>query len=198
MRNKKTFVGLFVILALLCLGIGYAAVSRTLTITGSASGLINDDHFVVQFTETEAGLSGTPIATTVNGTSATFENVRLTDPDGSGASSKIKIQNYTLDLGAKITKVKITVDGETEEYDLSDPDLYDGEFYRCRYKTEFFIIVVHLEKLDLQHYGPTAAENEKLVNYTWVDVHVGFNKLPLEEQSINFTIDIIAEAVNEQ
>lgn len=196
MRNKKTFVGLFVILALLCLGIGYAAVSKTLTITGSASGLVKDDHFVVQFTETEAGF-GEPIATTVNGTSATFENIELTDPDGFGAGSKIKIQNYTLDLGAKITKVKITVDGNTQEYDLSDPELYDVDVYRCRYKTEFFTIVVQFENLDLQHYGVTAAENDKLVNYTWVDVHVGFNKLPLEEQTIDFTIDIIAEAVNE-
>ena len=32
MKNKKTFVGLFVILALLCLGIGYAAVSKNLVI----------------------------------------------------------------------------------------------------------------------------------------------------------------------
>ena len=197
MKNKKTFVGLFVILALLCLGLGYAAVSKTLTITGSASGLVNDDHFVVKFTETEGGLLGKPISTTINGTSATFENIELTDPDDFGASSKLKIQNFTYDLGAKLTKVKITVDGNTQEYDLSDPELFDVDVYRCRYKTEFFTIVVHLQNLDLEHYGITAAENDRLVNYTWVEVSVGFNKLPLEEQTINFTIDIIAEAVNE-
>ena len=52
MRNKRTFVGLFVILALLCLGIGYAAISKTLTINGGVgTGDSEDlqDNFIVYF-----------------------------------------------------------------------------------------------------------------------------------------------------
>ena len=57
MKNKRTFVGLFVILALLCLGIGYAAISKTLTINGGVStGEAEDlaDNFIVYFSKVEA------------------------------------------------------------------------------------------------------------------------------------------------
>ena len=37
MKNKKYLVSLFVLVALLCLGIGYAAVSKVLVISGNAS-----------------------------------------------------------------------------------------------------------------------------------------------------------------
>lgn len=54
MRNKKTFVGLFVILALLCLGIGYAAISQQLSVTGKITTGNEDDlaeNFEVYFSD---------------------------------------------------------------------------------------------------------------------------------------------------
>lgn len=57
MKNKKFLMGLFVIVALLCLGIGYAAVTKTLTINGTIStGKITDEDiehdFIVEFYDT--------------------------------------------------------------------------------------------------------------------------------------------------
>ena len=66
MKNKRTFVGLFVILALLCLGIGYAAISKTLTINGGvATGETTDlyDNFIVYFSKVEVNTDSAKGAT---------------------------------------------------------------------------------------------------------------------------------------
>ena len=66
MKNKRTFVGLFVILALLCLGIGYAAISKTLTINGGvATGEAKDlaDNFILYFSKVEVNTDSAKGAT---------------------------------------------------------------------------------------------------------------------------------------
>ena len=65
MKNKKFLMGLFVIVALLCLGIGYAAATKTLTINGTVStGKITDDDiehdFIVEFDRTAYTVVATP------------------------------------------------------------------------------------------------------------------------------------------
>ena len=72
MKNKKTFVGLFVIIALLCLGIGYAAISKTLIIDGGvATGAAEDlaDNFILYFTKVEVNTdsaNGATVTANVN------------------------------------------------------------------------------------------------------------------------------------
>ena len=72
MKNKRTFVGLFVILALLCLGIGYAAISKTLIISGGvATGAAEDlaDNFILYFTKVEVNTdsaNGATVTANVN------------------------------------------------------------------------------------------------------------------------------------
>ena len=83
MKNKKFLMGLFVIVALLCLGIGYAAVTKTLTINGTIStGEITDNDikhdFIVEFDQTAGkyNVVETPVNagnTDLTG-SVTFEN----------------------------------------------------------------------------------------------------------------------------
>lgn len=53
MKNKKTFIGVALLLAVLMLGIGYAVLSNiTLNITGSATSVPSQENFEVRFTET--------------------------------------------------------------------------------------------------------------------------------------------------
>ena len=43
MKNKKFLIGVFVMVALLCLGVGYAAVTKTLKVTGTAQTVSTDE-----------------------------------------------------------------------------------------------------------------------------------------------------------
>jgi len=52
MRNRKTFIGIVLLIAVLLIGIGYASVTRNLTIEGSATVSPDDENFIVQFTGT--------------------------------------------------------------------------------------------------------------------------------------------------
>ena len=55
MKNKKTFIGLIVLLAVLMLGIGYAALTNiTLNINGTATGIPDGSNFVVDFSDDES------------------------------------------------------------------------------------------------------------------------------------------------
>ena len=52
MKNRKTFFGLALLLAVLTLGIGYAALSNvTLNITGTATGTPDSSNFKVELSE---------------------------------------------------------------------------------------------------------------------------------------------------
>lgn len=52
MRNKKTFIGLALFVAVLVLGVGYAAVTNNLIISGTANATVSDANFVVEFDTT--------------------------------------------------------------------------------------------------------------------------------------------------
>ena len=71
MKKKRTFITLAVLIAVLVLGVGYAAVSKNLVITGTLNATVDTSNFVVEFTKAEnaVNLTGTPSA---SGTSATF------------------------------------------------------------------------------------------------------------------------------
>lgn len=49
MKNRKLILGVFLILAVLFLGIGYAALSNSLSMTGTINSTADDDNLVVQF-----------------------------------------------------------------------------------------------------------------------------------------------------
>ena len=55
MKNKSTFLGVALLVAVLMLGIGYAAATQTLKITGTATGVESAENFNVVFTSTAAG-----------------------------------------------------------------------------------------------------------------------------------------------
>lgn len=58
--NNKTFIITTMLIAVVVLGIGYAAISTTLTVNGNASGIVNNKNFKIGFT-------GTPTAAYYDG-----------------------------------------------------------------------------------------------------------------------------------
>ena len=72
MKAKRTFIVLAIVIAVLALGIAYAAVTRELSITGNATGTFNEDNFKVYFSEVSPVYDGkgTEQANVVSGSTA--------------------------------------------------------------------------------------------------------------------------------
>jgi hypothetical protein len=103
MKNKKLFYAVIVMVALLCLGIGYAAVSKNLTINGTAKAdAAGSDALVVKFTKSVVDKCTATIST--DGLSATIETNSLKSVNET-ATATITIANTSNDLRAIITKV---------------------------------------------------------------------------------------------
>ena len=117
MKNKRTFVGLLVILALLCLGIGYAAISRTLYIEGGvATGETTDlyDNFIVYFSKVE-----------VNTDSAKGATVTANlDPAAKSTAATFSIQNMSK-VGSKVV-LTYTVNNDSEDLYANGPKISFG------------------------------------------------------------------------
>ena len=129
MKNKKYLVSLFVLVALLCLGIGYAAVSKDLVISGNASmtetGQNADDitkeeleknfkiHFVKSngYPETFKGTCTGDDTATVTGTTEgnLTANITVTGLNirNSFAEITFTVKNESEDLDALFEEVKI-------------------------------------------------------------------------------------------
>ena len=110
MKKKRTFITLAVLIAVLVLGVGYAAVSKNLVITGTLNATVDDTKFVVEFTKADkaVNLTGTPSA---SGTSATFvvDGSQMTTK-GDTASVEFTITNNTatdVNLSAQLSKAVI-------------------------------------------------------------------------------------------
>lgn len=103
MKQKRTFVTLLLVIALLCLGIGYALIAeQTLTITGSAESTTSDDNFLVRFAKegesyvapTKTGNASAKVteAIVTNDTTASFKIQGLTT-EGETATITYTIEN---------------------------------------------------------------------------------------------------------
>ena len=131
MKNKKYLVSLFVLVALLCLGIGYAAVSKDLVISGNASmteadpnpgdDITADDitkeeleknfkiHFVknVDFQGTCTGDDTATVTGTTEGDLTANITVTGLNIYGSIAKITFTVKNDSEDLDALFKEVKI-------------------------------------------------------------------------------------------
>ena len=142
MKQKRTFVTLLLIIALLCLGIAYAAISGVnLTVTGNVSATAADGYVKVQFTEAkttvepavgnaEANL-GTADETTGLVTTATF-NVSGLTTEGQTATFTYTIENGSSDMAATLANPTISWDAKGAEWfdvdmELSTNDLTESD-----------------------------------------------------------------------
>lgn len=109
MKKRNTYVGLVLLVAVLMLGIGYAAISNiTLNIGGTAKAVISDENFKVKFTGTPEVSDADLISASIsNDTTATI-NVDSFTAKGQTATATYTILNDSADLSASIAVPTIT------------------------------------------------------------------------------------------
>lgn len=108
MNNKKKVIGIVVLVAILAIGIGYAAITTIpLKISGTAGATTKQGNFVVKFEGTPTVTKGENLDASVTATltddkNARFEVAGLT-AKGDTVTAKYTIKNASPDLTAKLT-----------------------------------------------------------------------------------------------
>lgn len=123
MKKRRTYAGLIILVAVLCFGAVYAAMSNiTLNIGGSASAVVEDENFKVKFTGTPATTGETVTASITDDHNATI-NVSLSSK-GDKVTATYTILNDSEDLSASIAVPTIT--NSNEEYFAVTTDMADA------------------------------------------------------------------------
>lgn len=118
MKRRNTYVGLILLVAILMLGIGYAAMSNiTLNINGGASAVVEDENFKVKFTGTPEVSSENVTATIADDHNATL-NVSGLSAKGDVETVIYTIENASEDLNASVAVPTITNDN-TEYFSVT-------------------------------------------------------------------------------
>lgn len=113
MKKQKKLVLIVILIAVLLMGIGYAALSNvTLTINGTASAVADNENFKVYFTGESTPSTTSNVTTTVTAKSVTA------DVEFSGLTKKddeeyviFEIENGSNDVDAKSVTVTLTSEG---------------------------------------------------------------------------------------
>ena len=143
-QNKKALqIVLLVVIAVVTLGIGYAAISAVnLIINGNATASVNQENFKVHFTQAQAitgttGASGTSSIDTQDDTKAMFDVTGLTKV-GDYAEAVYTVRNDSNGVGAEIS---LSVSNSNSEYfkvteTILDNKLQAGEETTAKVKVE--------------------------------------------------------------
>ena len=119
-KDTKKIVGVVLVVAILLVAIGYAAIgTKTLTINGSATASTNDSNFVVKFTGTPTtGGAGTTTAT-INGQDQLKATMNVTGLTAKGdvATATYTISNESPDLSAALAAT--TTCSNTEYFNVT-------------------------------------------------------------------------------
>lgn len=129
MKNKKTLLGLVLLIAILLLGVGYAAISGyKLTIGGTAGATGNTDNFIVKFTKTTAGTNCTKAeisASDANARTATMEVAGLT-AKGDTATATFEVTNESPELNAVLAVETKEMTGADASYFTVNAEISDN------------------------------------------------------------------------
>lgn len=133
MKKKKTFIGLALIIAVLVLGVGYAAISNiTLTVNGNLAAKANDANFKVLFTQVLPAGKQPDVETIIQSgqvetdpTTATL-NVSGLESANSYVKYDLEIENQSNGIAAQLADPTISVtkatdgaDGDEEYFDVT-------------------------------------------------------------------------------
>ena len=177
MKKRRTLVVAFVLVAALCLGIGYAAVSTTLDITGSATMLPNK-AFAEQICFTAANpldAGNTASVNTNNDSKASFTANNLNGV-GNKASFTFTVENKgDLDAKINVTVCNVTAGNVTGE----DP------YFRITTNWENNIIDI------------AAADANSDDDTATVTVTVEVLRTPVNTVSGSFLVELTANSVNQ-
>ena len=143
-KNKNTLqIVLLVVIAVVTLGIGYAAISAVnLIINGNATASVDQNNFKVHFTQAQSitgstGVSGTSSIDAQDDTKATFDVTGLTKV-GDYAEAVYTVRNDSNGVGAEIS---LSVSNSNSEYfkvteTIQDNKLQAGEETTAKVKVE--------------------------------------------------------------
>ena len=143
-QNKKALqIGLFVLVAIVVLGVGYAAISAVnLIVNGNATASVDQNNFKVHFTQAQAisgstGVSGTSTIDSQDDTTATFDVTGLTKV-GDYAEAVYTVRNDSNGIGAEIT---LNLESSNTEYfkvteTILDNKLQAGEETTAKVRVE--------------------------------------------------------------
>lgn len=125
MSKQKRLILLIILLAVLLMGIGYAALSNvTLTINGSASAVKDDENFKVYFTGENTKKSSEDPSTNVEVTVAAQSTTAQVDFSGlvkkyDEEYAILEIENASNDVDAQSINVAVTSTGNTNVIEAS-------------------------------------------------------------------------------
>ena len=108
MKKKRTFLVVALLVAALSLAVGYAAITKNLSVTGSASATTKDDNFKVRFTGTPTTTDGSKVTATITNELAAKINVSGLTTTGDTVTATYTIENYSAELGANLALGSIT------------------------------------------------------------------------------------------
>lgn len=160
MKKKNTFLGVALLIAVLVLGIGYAATTQTLKVSGTATGVESEENFNVIFTAAKAGDAYGDDATgvtagidTVNdSTSRTAVVTAELGTVGSSAAATFTITNSSANgIAAKFDSKNIRVQNAegldfVSDYFLVTTDFVEGEITLQPGESTTFTVYVDLQK----------------------------------------------------
>lgn len=119
MKNRKTLIITVLLIAILALGIGYAAIgNKTLTISGNAVGTPNDNNFKVKFTGTPTKSDADKVkeAAILTDTTASIKVADLTKA-GDSVTATYTIINESEDLSANLSAA--LTNSNTTDFDVT-------------------------------------------------------------------------------
>ena len=184
MKQKRTFVTLLLVIALLCLGIGYAAITGfDLTITGNLAVTTDSNNFDVEFINSGENVivvaksEGVPASATATAViDASDANSRTVKVDVAGLTTAgqtvtvtCPIQNTSTDnLAAELSNVVAKVNKKGAETDstyfsVSEPQLVDTRLEKGDVTTITFTITLNKTPITAED----IAEAESTVTVTF-------------------------------
>lgn len=189
MRRKKGLIGLVVFIFILCISIGFAIVSKTLTISGTSTSADESalkENFIVKFSnvnceileQSENGSVGNTTHATTNTNMQCSLSLDSMVTKGAYIIYTNNIVNESELYGASLAfNVEATQDKETVEVEKLSEGVYQvGDYYK---------ITVSLGKTNL------TKEDQTTVSF-----HIEMTKTPIEDlDSVTITVTFTATAV---
>lgn len=165
MKQKKTFITILLIVALLCLGIAYAAIADVdLTISGNVAATAAEGKIDVQFTNatvTSNPNNATAVANVTSDKTKATINVSGLKTEGQTVTVTYTIENKATDIAATLEQPTVTFDN-TEWFEvqctLSGTTL--EKHSDATTDTQTATVVVKLKKTPVTTEDQTSAQDE--------------------------------------
>lgn len=193
MKNKKYFYGLLVLVLLLCAGIGFAAVTSTLTINGTASTATDSElanNLKVNFTDKKdyAAANGEKHAAT-----AIIDNVITGTITATGFSAIGQTAKVVFEISNSSEEFNVTV-GASIVYGKGKIGTKDANFEDYFSVKQYFVSANDIDAAYLLTSGNTTIDINSNAK-AYIVFEVSLIKLPTSQlKNASFTVNLTATA----